>query len=285
MRIVRNKEVKIIHPATLKWLAGAALAAPAVFLVVVLFVVPFGHSVMTSLQAANGEWTLVNYMTAFELYTKDIWYTLWVSALSLAVLLLLSVLIGGLLRLKGRPVIEFIFKIPLFVPFVVVGHAMRVFLAPHGTLNSTLLSIIPFDPDAVPSIAFTTAGLVISLVWKNIGFSLLLILGSFRSVNQSYLDAARNVGAGNLRLIKDIMLPMSYGSIAVVSVLTFTSMMGSFSIPAMLGNGDGSQMIMIDLYYQMVYQHNNGVANALGVISYLISMGAAIYYVRRVSSV
>lgn len=86
-------------------------------------------------------------------------------------------------------------------------------------------------------------------------------------------------------MIKDILVPMSTGSIGVVAVLTFTSMMGSFSIPAMMGSGSGSQMLMIDLYYQMVYQHNNGVANALGVLSYLVSMGAAIYYVRRVAKV
>lgn len=275
----------ILHSPILKWLAGAVLAAPAVLMVGILFVVPFIRSVMTSFQTGEGSWTLANYDAALEQYAGDLWYTIWVSAVSLALLLALSVLIGGVLRLKAGPVIEFLYKIPLFVPFVVVGHAMRVFLAPHGTLNSSLMSLGLFDPDSVPSVAFSTLGLMIALVWKNIGFSLLLILGSFRSVSQSYLDAARNVGAGNLRLIKDILLPMSYSSLGVVAVLTSTSMMGSFSIPAMMGNGSGSQMIMIDLYYQMVYQHNYGVANAIGVLSYLVSMGAAIYYVRRVSSV
>ncbi|GCL72816.1 ABC transporter permease [Paenibacillus naphthalenovorans] len=272
-------------PAIIHRLAGAALAAPAVGLVAVLFVYPFVLSVAASLRTDQGEWTTAHYREAFALYTGDLWYTLWVCAVSLLLLLLVSVLLGGVLRLHASPFIEFLFKIPLFVPFVVVGHAMRVFLAPHGTLNSMFMSLGLFNPDSLPSIAFNTAGLILALVWKNIGFSLLLVMGAFRAVNPSYLEAARNVGAGGLRLIKDILVPMSTGSIGVVAVLTFTSMMGSFSIPAMMGSGSGSQMLMIDLYYQMVYQHNNGVANALGVLSYLVSMGAAIYYVRRVAKV
>jgi ABC-type sugar transport system permease subunit len=51
----------------------------------------------------------------------------------------------------------------------------------------------------------------------------------------------------------------------------------------MLGNTEGAQMAMVDLYYQIVYQNNYGVANAIGVISYLVSMGAAIYYLRTVT--
>jgi ABC-type spermidine/putrescine transport system permease subunit I len=273
------------RPAAAKVLAGTALAAPAVAIVGALFVYPFIQSFLASLKTQEGGWTFDNYRSAFELYAGDFFYTCWVSAVSLALLMLTAVALGGWLRLKASPFIEFIFKIPLFVPFVVVGHAMRVFLAPHGTVNSVLMSLGLFNPDHVPSIAFTTAGLIVALVWKNIGFALLLIVGAFRSLDGAYLEAARNLGARGFRLIKDIMVPMSRGSIGVVAVLTFTSMMGSFSIPAMLGNSGKHQMMMVDLYYQLVYQQNSGVANAIGVVAYVVSMGAAIYYVRKVASV
>lgn len=284
MYIESNKKTPFL-PSMLKWLGGAFLSTPAIFIVVVFFVYPFIQSVLTSLKSADGAWTIENYTTAISLYKGDFWYTLWVCVVSLVILLFLSVLLGGFLRLSANSFVEFLFKIPLFVPFVVVGHAMRVFLAPHGTMNSLLMSLGLFNPDQVPSLAFTTVGLILALVWKNIGLSLLLTLGAFRAVDNSYLEAAKNAGAGNFRLIKDILMPMCRGSIGVVAVLTFTSMMGSFSIPVMLGNSSGNQMLMIDLYYQLVYQQDSGVANAIGVISYLVSMGAAIYYVRRVSKV
>jgi len=66
-------------------------------------------------------------------------------------------------------------------------------------------------------------------------------------------------------------------------VLIFTSMLASFSIPMMIGTGKGAQMLMIDVYYRIVYQQDYGVANALGVVSYITAMGAAIYYLRSVT--
>lgn len=270
---------------SLTWLAGAAMIAPAVAIVGVLFVYPFIHSLLASFQTKSGNWTLTNYSFIFSLYFHDLLFTVWVSLLSLVILLGLTVLLAGYLRLHHSSWIEFMFKIPLFVPFVVVGHAVRVFLAPHGTLNSALVFLTGhwFNPDQMPSIAFSTAGLIAALVWKNLAFSLLLVLGAFRGINNGYLEASRNFGAGTFRQITDIMIPMSKGAIGVSSVLMFTSMIGNFSIPAMLGNSGGNQVLMMDLYYQIVYQNNYGAANAIGVISYLVSMGAAIYYLRTVS--
>jgi ABC-type Fe3+ transport system permease subunit len=261
---------------------GTVIALPAIFIIAVLFVYPFFLSVLNSFKVKDG-WGLDHYKTVFELYMGDLLYTVWVSVASLVILLVFGILLGGYLRFFQNRFIEFLFKIPLFIPFVVVGHAMRVLLAPNGTLNSTLTALHIIDWQNPPSIAFSSAGIITALVWKNLSLALLLLMGAFRTVDQSFLDAARNMGAGYLRILFTILVPMAKRSIAVASVLIFTSMMGSFSIPLMLGNTEGAQMAMVDLYYQIVYQNNYGVANAIGVISYLVSMGAAIYYLRTVT--
>lgn len=263
--------------------AGVGLATPAIAVVALLFLYPFVLSFISSLRSQDNAWTLANYVEAITLYGGDLIFTLWVCIVSIIVLIFLTSMIAGLLRLGAYPVLEFIFKIPLFVPFVVVGHAMRVFLAPHGTLNSAIAVTGFFHPDQLPSFAFTTLGLITALVWKNLGLALLLVLGSFRAVNEGMLEAARGMGAGKLRLIWHFLVPMNKNSIGVMAVLTFTSMLGCFSIPAMLGNGGGKQMLMMDLYHQSVYQHNYGLANSIGVITYIASMGAAIYYLKGLS--
>lgn len=267
----------------IRWLAGIAMVAPATLIVVGLFLYPFFDSLLGSFRDKNSQWTMDNYVNVINSYTGDFVFTIIVCAISLVLVLVLAAFLAGWLRLKADPFVEFLFKIPLFVPFVVVGHAMRVFLAPHGTLNSLLSTTGLFNPDAMPSVAFSTVGLITALVWKSIGLTLLLFMGAFRGINSSYLEAARNVGAGSFRLIKDMMIPMSWGTIGVAGVLTFTSMIGNFSIPAMLGDGGGHQMLMVDLYYELVYMHDSGTANALGVVSYIASLGAAIYYVKKVA--
>ncbi|MCI3922921.1 ABC transporter permease subunit [Paenibacillus sp. TRM 82003] len=248
----------------------------------VLFVYPFLLSLIGSFTTEDG-YGWQNYYTVWTLYRSDLLYTVWISLVSLTVLLAIGIVLGGWLRLRRNAFIEFLFKIPLFIPFVVVGHAMRVFLAPNGILNAVLSMLGIVSLENAPSLAFSSTGIVIALVWKDLALALLLMMGAFRGIDHSYVEAARNVGAGSLKIIFTILAPMAKGAIAVSAVLIFTSMMGSFSIPMMLGSSEGPQMAMVDLYYQLIYQNNPGVSNAIGVVSYVISMGAALYYIRLVT--
>ena len=103
------------------------------------------------------------------------------------------------------------------------------------------------------------------------------------TAERTYLEAARNFGASTFRQIKDILLPMSMASLAVASAFMFTSMLASFSVPLMIGSGEPPQMVMIDVFYRINYQMDYGTANALGVVSYLLAMGVAGYYLRTIS--
>lgn len=260
---------------------GIIIVLPAVILVCIEYVYPFFLSFISSIKI-NGVYTLKNYQYVFDVYLKDIFYTVAISGAALVCVLIISVCVGGYLTIHTNRVIEFFFKIPLFIPFVVVGHAMRTFLAPKGLLNSMLSQIGVVNLNSPPEIAYGFVGTVIALTWKQMAFALLLSMGSFRSVDKSYLEAAKNLGASTFKQIKDILLHLSLGSIGVSAILIFTSFLQNFSVVMMMGKGDGPQHLMIDIYHRITYLNDLGVANALGVISYLLAFGAAIIYLRRV---
>jgi putative spermidine/putrescine transport system permease protein len=259
-----------------------AFAAPPLAIVGWLFFIPFLSSAHLSFQR-EGQWSLRNYYLVWRLYKGDVLYTLGISLVSLVLVIGIAVLLCGYLRIVGHRPVEFLFKIPLFVPFVVVGHGMRVLLAPRGTLNSALAQLGLIDLADPPSIAFTWMGIVVSLVWKNLALAVLLVLGAYRSIDESFLEAARNVGASTFHQIKDILLPMAAPSLVVASAFMFTSMLASFSIPLMIGAGEPPQMLMVDLYYRINYQDDLGTANALGMVSYLLAMAIAGYYLRTIT--
>lgn len=263
-------------------LLGVVIVLPAVLLILTEYVYPFIQSFITSLQV-DGQFSWENYSYIFRIYGQDILYTIFVSAASLVVVLVVSIVVGGYLSLNENPFIEFMFKLPLFIPFVVVGHAMRTFLAPKGILNSLLSLIGLVNIDSPPEFAYGPIGTIIALSWKQIAFALLLIMSAFQSVDKSYLEAARNLGASKFRQIREILLPLSFGSIAVSSVLIFTSFLQNFSVVMMMGSGAGSRHIMVDIYQQINYLNNMGVANALGSVSYLLALGAAVVYLRKVA--
>ncbi len=263
-------------------LLGAAIVLPVVVLILVEYVYPFLLSFISSLKLPEGgALTLENYSYILRIYGQDILYTLFVSVASLIVVLTVAILIGGYLTLNENPFIEFMFKLPLFIPFVVVGHAMRTFLAPKGILNSLLSLIGLINIEAPPDYAYGPIGTIIALSWKQIAFALLLVMSAFQSVDKSYLEAARNLGASKFRLIREMLLPLSFGSIAVSAVLIFTSFLQNFSVVMMMGSGSGARHIMVDIFQQINYLNNINVANALGVVSYVFALGAAVIYLRK----
>ena len=54
--------------------------------------------------------------------------------------------------------------------------------------------------------------------------------------------------------------------------------------PLMMGRGSGPQMLMIDVYYRYGQHGDFATASALGVVSYLLAMGAALVYLRRLTT-
>ncbi len=263
-------------------LLWVGLCVPALAVLGFAFLYPFAASVGTSF-VREGVLSAENYGLVYRLYRQDVVFTLGVATAGLAITLLVGVPVCGYLRIRSFGPVEFLLKVPLFVPFVVVGHAMRVFLAPHGTLNGLLLPLGVLDPSNPPSLASSWLGLALALAWKHLALAALLFLGAFRAVDEAYLEAARNFGAGLLRQTKDILVPMAAPSIAVACILVFASMLASFSIPLMMGRGSGPQMLMIDVYYRFGQHGDYGTASALGVVAYLLASGAALVYVRNLT--
>jgi putative spermidine/putrescine transport system permease protein len=230
-----------------------------------VFLWPVATSVVASV-TRDGQWSLANYETVRRLYGWDVLYTVGVAAAGTALTFVLTIPVCGYLRVRAWGPVEFLLKVPLFVPFVVVGHALRVFWSPY-----------------LPGFASSWAGIAAALAWKHVGLAALLVLGAFRSTDESYLEAGRQFGAGTLRLTRDVLVPMAAPAIAVTAVLIFSSMLASFSIPLMMGRGGGPQMLMIDVYYRFGQHGDFQTASALGVVAYVLAMGAALAYMRRLT--
>lgn len=261
------------------WIA----AVPAVAVTVLIFCLPLAQSLIYSFMR-EGQFTFANYALVFRLYWQDTLYTVMVAATGLAMAFAVAIPLAGYLRLRQAPVVEFLLKVPLFVPFVVVGHAIAIFLDQYGWLLLPLyaLGLVSADPGPSVDQGWLDFDLAVALAWKHLGLIMLLLVGAFRAVDESYLEAARGFGAGMVRQVWQVLVPMSAPSIILAAVLAFSSMLASFSIPLMMGEGAGPQMLMIHVYHRFGLHGDIGGASAIGVVSYLLAAGAAYYYLRAV---
>lgn len=261
------------------------LLAPALAVMLILYVQPFISSIYRSvLDEKSGEFTLKYFEGAVSVYGRDAIFSLWTSLLATVITIVISIVLAAYLRLSYSPFKRFfntVYRLPLFIPFVVIGQMMRTFLAPHGLFNNFLAGLNLIDLEA-PLQFFNWSGLVVGFVWKQFAFATLLILGGFIMIDDEYIESARSVGAGNVRIIVSILIPMAKSVIPIAFILVFASLISCFTYPYMLIGGATPTTITVDIAHNVTYFGDWGTANALGVISYLMVFAAAIYYMRYI---
>ena len=259
------------------------LVAPALTMVLGLFVYPLALSLVSAFTARDGQPSLDNFVKAFELYGADIVFTLVIVSVSTVLIGVLAAAIGGYLTLGAHPaavaVLRALYRWPLFVPFIVAAQCMRTFLAKNGIMNN-VLDTLGFVDVANLSGLLDWRGIIITFVWKETPFVALLVSGAMAALDRATIEAAANLGAGGLRILIDIVLPQVAGVMLVGLVLAFVQMLSVLSVPIMISGGSPT-MITVDMAFRVNSYSDYGVANALGFISYAMAGVAAWVYLRR----
>ena len=263
---------------------GLALAAPALAVVGVFFIAPLAMSGVVAFRAkGGGGFTLEHFSKAFDLYTTDLLFTLAIVLLSTVLIGLLSIAIAGYLTLGENPravaLLRWLYRWPLFIPFVVAGQVMRTFLAKNGMLNHVLIGTGLIEPLSAQSL-LDWRGIVVAFVWKQAPFVTLLLAGAMASLESQHIEAARNLGARRLRVLLDIVLPQVRGTLLVGLVLSFVTMLSVLSVPLMI-NPNSPTMVTVDVAYRINTFADYAVANALCLLSLLLAAGGAWFYLRH----
>jgi ABC-type spermidine/putrescine transport system permease subunit I len=267
-----------------RW-TGVALAAPALAVVGAFFIAPLAMSAIVAFRGKGGGFTLEHFSKAFDLYTTDLLFTLAIVLLSTVLIGLLSIAIAGYLTLGENPrtvaMLRWLYRWPLFIPFVVAGQVMRTFLAKNGMLNHVLIGSGLIEPLSAQSM-LDWRGIVVAFVWKQAPFVTLLLAGAMASLESQHIEAARNLGARRLRVLLDIVLPQVRGTLLVGLVLSFVTMLSVLSVPLMI-NPNSPTMVTVDVAYRINTFADYPVANALCLLSLLLAAGGAWFYLRHAS--
>ena len=259
------------------------MVAPALITVLILFVYPLAFSLVTAFAAKDGSPTFGNFVTAFEFYTRDIIFTLIIVAVSTALIGLCAIAIAGYLTLGENPcavaILKWLYRWPLFIPFIVAAQCMRTFLAKNGLMNNTFVSLGLLEPISTISL-LDWRGIIITFVWKQLPFVALLVSGAMASLDRSTIEAAHNIGAGRVRILIEIVVPQVAQTLLVGLILSFVTMMSVLSVPIMISGGSPT-MITVDMAFRINSYGDYGTANALGFISYALTGFAAWIYLKR----
>ncbi|WP_434585370.1 ABC transporter permease [Klebsiella sp. R390] len=259
------------------------LVVPAALMIAVLFLYPLGFSLIAAFTNDAGQLTLGHFTKVYALYSSDIVFTVVIVLISVALLAVISITLSAVITLSPcRPIVRmlgFLYRLPLFIPFIVAAQMMRTFLAKNGLMNNALVATDLFTPmETISWLGWK--GIIITFVWKQLAFATLLICGAMAALEPSQILAARNLGASRPGILFDIILPQVLPTIGVALVLSTVTMMSVLSVPLMIGVGTPT-MMTVDMAFRVNSYGDYAVANALGVVSLLICGALSWFYLRH----
>jgi len=262
-----------------------ALVAPALAVIALFFLLPLALSAVLAFRSKNGDFTLEHFGKSWDLYRTDLLFTIGIVLLSTVLIGVVAIAIAAYLTLGENPravaVLRWLYRWPLFIPFIVTGQIMRTFLAKNGMLNHVLIGTGLIEPLAAQSV-LDWRGIVVAFVWKQAPFVTLLLAGAMASIETQHIEAARNLGAPRWRVLVDVLLPQVWGTLLVGLVLSFVTMLSVLSVPLMI-NPNSPTMITVDVAYRINTHSDYAVANALCLISLAVAAFAAWFYLRHAS--
>lgn len=266
-------------------LLGAVLTLPAMLLVLGVFVVPIAASLWMSLS----KWSLLgrhhfiglgNYLRLFQ--DPAVWRSFAFTAVFAVIITPLVIVLGLLLALlvqTRRPGIGAI-RTAIFAP-VVVGNAAASYLwlaltDPGTGLFDRLLTDLHLASTA-PNWLLTTVSatllVAIAVLWKTIGFSMIVLMNGLNGVPGDIIEAARMDGASGIRALWNIKLPLMKASIAFVATFTFIGALLTFDqFYIITGGGPNSSTIsaVYAIYNTAFTQLNLGYASAISIVFMII---------------
>lgn len=142
-------------------------------------------------------------------------------AVCLPLLIGLSLLIALLLRkVRHIQLLKTAYLLPMAVPAAAAVLIWNMLFDERGILNGWLLAL------GRESVSFMDTGaafyiLVLSYLWKNTGYTVILWLAGLAAIPVSMVEAARVDGAGELRCFFQIIFPNLRPALYTITVLSF----------------------------------------------------------------
>jgi putrescine transport system permease protein len=212
--------------------------------------------------------SFANYKTLLGdwLYVSSYLRSLWVAAVSTAILLAIGLPIAyGMARAPKwlQPMLVMAVILPFWTAFLIRIYAWITILQRDGLLNDVLLAIGIIDTPR--TWLATDAAIFIGIVYSYLPFMVLPLYAAFEKMDESLLEAAADLGCPRWKAFWLVTLPLASSGILAGCLLCFIPVVGEFVIPDLLG---GSQSLFIGqtLWTEFFSNKDWPVASALATV-------------------
>jgi molybdate transport system permease protein len=224
---------------------------------------------------ADAPWSGLAGRLAAPAVTEALLLSLTVSGWALLISLLLGVPLAWLLAradFPGRTAVRCLVLLPMVLPPTVAGVALLQGVGRRGLLGGPLESLGVTLP-------FSTAGAVVAAVFVSMPFLVISLEGALAGLDPHFEEAAATMGAGPLRTLWLVTLPMTGPALAAGAALTWARALGEFGATiTFAGNLPGTtQTLPLKVY--LLLQDDPAGATAVSLL--LVAVAGAVLIALR----
>lgn len=261
------------------------LILPAAIAIFIVMIVPLGFALGAStFQYSLGQEDkavfvfLDNYVAFFTdpVALKSLLNTVIFTVLSLSLCLIIGV--GMSVLLKSLPtrignVLRAIFAMPLLISPIIVSLIWRYLYDPTYGLIYYVLGLVGLqDFGGLTNSTTALFSIVVTDVWHAVPFIILVASAGLTVIPEELYEAARIDGAGALRTLFSVTIPLLMKTLVVLILIRGTDAFRVFDlIYGLTGGGPANATSSLSIYaYKQAYENNQmGYAMAVAVITLL----------------
>lgn len=223
--------------------------------ILVLTVWPLGRLFVEAFQAGEDgrSFGLISEALASRAVSRAFWNTLEAASASAVVSVMLGVPLAltiSLIKIGNRVALTFLVLSPLIIPSQIMALAWIELMGSSSPILG-LLNLAPAPGETNP--LYSSGGIVWLMGIEHMPLVFLAVRASLTALPDDLVEAARISGAGALRILTRVLMPLTVPAMIAGASLSFAASVGNFGVPALLGIPGRYPMLTT-----LIYQRLNG---------------------------
>ncbi len=195
-------------------------------------------------------------------------YAIIVTFLTFVVTFPIAFYITKVVNPKYKGFLTILILMPFWVSELVRVYGWMILLRESGVINYFLLKLgITHQPIEM---LYNDASMIMGLVYTSMLFMLVPILSSLDGMDDSYIEAAHDLGASKFIIFMKIVIPYAAPGIVSGSIVVFMLTLGDYLTPNLMG-GKNSLWFTEQIYNQFIESFNWNQGAAFGFLLLLMS--------------
>ncbi|TOK52792.1 spermidine/putrescine ABC transporter permease PotB [Vibrio parahaemolyticus] len=181
--------------------------------------------------------TFDNYLRLLDpLYAKVLMHSFYMAIIATLLCLIIGypfAYIVAKMPEKWRPLMLFLVIVPFWTNSLIRTYGLKIVLGTQGILNKSLMAMDIIDKPL--RLMYTETAVMIGLVYILLPFMILPLYSAIEKLDNTYIEAAKDLGASKLQTITKVILPLTMPGIIGGCLLVLLPALGMFYISDLLG--------------------------------------------------